>query len=92
VNAEDMMIELKPEQQKILEKAMSSGMTQEEVVEQAFALVEEQDQSLNWMLEDREAIAAQIEEGFQQAERGELIDPEEAIRTLRARRANRQVA
>jgi predicted transcriptional regulator len=87
-----MIIELKPDQQKILENAMASGMTRDEVVARAFALLEEQDQNLDWMLEDRDAIAAQIEEGFQQAERGELIDPEEAIRTLRARRANRHVA
>ena len=87
-----MIIELKPEQQRILEEAIASGMTQDEVVEQAFALVEAHIEGTDWVLEDREAIAAQIEEGFQQAERGELIDPEEAVRILRARRANRQVA
>ena len=87
-----MMIELKPEQQKILESAVASGLTEDEVVARAFALLEEHDQHLDWMLEDREAVAAQIEEGFQQAERGELIDPEEAIRVLRARRADRHVA
>ncbi len=87
-----MIIELKPDQQKILESAMAAGMTQDEVVSRAFALLDEHDRNLDWMLEDREAIAAQIEEGFQQAERGELIDPEEAIRILRARRANRHIA
>jgi len=86
------MIELKPEQQRILESAMASGMAQDEAIARAFALLEEHDQSLDWMMEDREAIAAQVEEGFQQAERGELIDPEEAIRILRTRRANRHVA
>lgn len=87
-----MIIELKPDQQKILESAMAAGMTRDEVVSRAFALLDEHDRNLDWMLEDREAIAAQIEEGFQQAERGELIDPEEAIRILRARRANRHIA
>ena len=41
------------------------------------------------MLKEREAIAAHIAEGFAQAERGELIDPEEAIRILQERRAKR---
>ncbi|HUH64426.1 MAG TPA: hypothetical protein VLZ50_15575 [Terracidiphilus sp.] len=87
-----MMIEIKPDEQKILENAMASGLTQDEVVARAFALLEEHDENLDWMQEDREAIAAQIEEGFEQAERGQLIDPEDAIRILRARRADRHVA
>jgi hypothetical protein len=41
------------------------------------------------MLTEREAIAAHIAEGFAQAERGELIDAEEAARILRERRAKR---
>jgi predicted transcriptional regulator len=41
------------------------------------------------MLTEREAIATHIAEGFAQAERGELIDPDEAIRILRERRAKR---
>jgi hypothetical protein len=41
------------------------------------------------MLTEREAIAAHIAEGFAQAERGELIDAEEAVRILRERRAKR---
>ena len=35
-------------------------------------------------------LAAHIAEGFAQAERGELIDPDEAIRILRERRRERQ--
>lgn len=87
-----MLIELKPEQQKILEKAIASGRTLDDVIEEAFALIEEREESMDWMLEDREAIAAHIEEGFQQAERGELIAPEEAMRISRERRSKRQVA
>lgn len=33
----------------------------------------------DWMLEHRESIAAHIERGFTQAERGELIDGDAAI-------------
>ena len=42
------------------------------------------------MLIGSEAIAAQIEAGFAQAERGELIDAEQAIQILRERRARRR--
>jgi predicted transcriptional regulator len=87
-----MLIELKPEQQRILERAVASGMTRDEVIEHAFALIDEQHQSLDWLLEDREAIAAHIAQGVAQAERGELVDEEEAVRILRQRRAGRQVA
>jgi predicted transcriptional regulator len=41
------------------------------------------------MLTENEAIAAHIAEGFAQAERGELIDPEEAVRILRDRQTKR---
>lgn len=41
------------------------------------------------MLTEREAIAAHIAEGFAQAERGELIDPEEAVRVSCERRGKR---
>ena len=44
------------------------------------------------MLADKEAIAAQIEEGFGQAVRGELLDSGEAVRVLRDRRSKRQIA
>jgi predicted transcriptional regulator len=44
------------------------------------------------MLADRESVAAQVAEGFAQAERGELFDPAEAIRILQERRSKRQIA
>lgn len=87
-----MIIELKPEQQRILEKAIASGMTQDEAIEQAFVLLEERDRNLDWLMEDREAISAHIAEGVAQAERGELVNEEEAVAILRKRRASRQVA
>ena len=42
------------------------------------------------MLEEREAVGAHIEQGFAQAERGELIDGDAAIEMLRQRRAERR--
>jgi predicted transcriptional regulator len=41
---------------------------------------------------DHETIAAQIEEGFAQAERGELVDADQAIQILQERRAKRRIA
>jgi len=87
-----MTLKLKPEQQKILDRAARSGMSPEDVLDQAFAVIHEQYRNEDWMLAKRDAIAAQIAEGFGQAERGELMDAEVAIRTLDERRANRRIA
>jgi predicted transcriptional regulator len=87
-----MILELKPEQQKVLDRAAQSGMNPEEVLDQAFAVIHEQYRNGDWMLADKEAIAAQIEEGFGEAERGELLDAHEGIRILQDRRAKRQIA
>ncbi|MGA2049607.1 MAG: hypothetical protein ABSG96_18065 [Terracidiphilus sp.] len=87
-----MILELKPEQQKVLDRAAQSGMSPEDVLDQAFAVIHEQYLNESWMLAEKDAIAAQIEEGFAQAERGELIDAEEATRLLQARRTNRRIA
>lgn len=87
-----MILEIKPEQQEVLDRAAQSGMSPEEVLDQAFAIIHEQFRNEDWMLADRASIAAQIEEGFAQAERGELADADEAIRTLKDRRAKRRIA
>ena len=67
-------------------------MSPEEVLNQAFAVIEDQLKNEEWLLANRQAISDQIDEGFAQSERGELYDPEEAMRILRERRAKRQVA
>jgi len=41
------------------------------------------------MIEQREAVAARIQKGFLQAERGELIDGDTAVEMLRKRRGVR---
>ena len=87
-----MLLELKPEQQKILDRATRSGMSPEEVLDQAFAVIHEQFRNDDWLLADKEAVAAKIETGFAQAERGELIDSEQAIQMLQERRAQRRTA
>lgn len=85
-----MILELKPAQKKVLDRASQSGMSAEEVLDQAFAVIQQQYQ--DWILADREAIAAQIEEGFAQSERGELVDAEQAIQILQERRTKRRIA
>ena len=86
-----MAIDLKPEQQRVIDLAVQSGAYQNpgEVLDQAFAIIREQLQLDDWMVEQREAVAAHIETGFAQAERGELIDGDAAVEMLRQRRAER---
>ena len=87
-----MILELKPEQLRLLDRAAQSGMSPEELLDQAFAVIDEQYRNDVWLLAERDAIAAQIEEGFAQAERGELVDADEAVELLRKRREKRRIA
>jgi Arc/MetJ-type ribon-helix-helix transcriptional regulator len=84
-------IELRPEQQRVIDLAVRSGAYQNpgEVLDQAFEIIREQLQLEDWMVEQREAVAAHIETGFAQAERGELTDGDAAVEMLRQRRAER---
>ena len=86
-----MTIDLKPEQQRIIDLAVRSGAYQSpgEVLDQAFEIIREQLDLEDRMFEQREAIAAHIEKGFAQAERGELIDGDAVLEMLRQRRAKR---
>jgi len=86
-----MTIKLNPEQQRVLDLAVQSGAYKNpgEVLDQAFEIIREQLELEDWMIEQREAVAAHVETGFRQAERGELMDGDAAIETLRKRRAER---
>jgi Arc/MetJ-type ribon-helix-helix transcriptional regulator len=86
-----MTIELKPEHQRMIDLAIQSGAYQnsDEMLDQAFEIIREQLHLEDWMKEQREALASQIAVGFAQAERGELMDGEEAVQMLRQRRAER---
>jgi Arc/MetJ-type ribon-helix-helix transcriptional regulator len=86
-----MVIDLKPEQQRVIDLAVQSGayQTPGEVVDQAFEIIREQLELEDWMLEQREAVTAHIEKGFAQAESGELIDGDAAVEMLRQRRTER---
>jgi Arc/MetJ-type ribon-helix-helix transcriptional regulator len=84
-----MTIELKPEHQRTIELAVQSGAYRDfnEVLDQAFDILREQLRFEDWMGKEREGLASQIATGFAQAERGELMDSEEALTLLRQRRA-----
>jgi antitoxin ParD1/3/4 len=87
-----MTIDLKPEQQRIIDLAIESGAYRDpsEVLDQALALIRAQLEVEDWLLEERERVAAHVEEGFAQAERGELVDVDEVIETLQKRRDERR--
>jgi Arc/MetJ-type ribon-helix-helix transcriptional regulator len=84
-------IDLKPEQQRVIDLAVGSGAYRNpgEVLDQAFAIIREQLELDDWMVEQRDRVAAQIATGFAQAERGELNDGDAALASLRQRRAER---
>ena len=86
-----MTIELKPEQQRVIDLAIQSGAYQDsgEVIAQAFEIIREQLGLEDWMVNQREAVEAHIKTAFAQAERGELMDGDAAVRMLRQRRAER---
>jgi len=87
-----MIVELNPEQQKVFDRAARSGMSPDEVLNQAFAIIHEQQGNSDWMIAECEAVAAHIAEGFAQSDLGELVNDEEAVRLLQKRRAKRQLA
>ena len=68
-----MTIELKPEAEAIVRKRLKSGVfaSPEEVIERAleFLAVEE-----DWLAENRDELTAKVQEGWDAAQRGELID------------------
>jgi len=86
-----MTIDLNPEQQRLIDRAVQSGAFRNpgEVLTQALEILREQLDLDDWIPEQREAIAAHIATGFDQAERGELTDGDTAVEMLRQRRAAR---
>jgi putative addiction module CopG family antidote len=87
-----MTIELKPEQQRMIDLAIKSGAyhDSDEVIATALSmLAEDGEDAAERLAERREAVATRIAEGFAQAERGELMDGDAAVEMLRQRRAER---
>src|SRR5712691_10143330 len=78
-----MQLYVSPDIEALVQKRLATGAyaNAEDVIRQA---LEAQDAEESWTEEERRALATHIEEGFLQAERGELIDGEEARRQIRA--------
>jgi Arc/MetJ-type ribon-helix-helix transcriptional regulator len=86
-----MTIDLNPEQQRVIDRAVKSGAYRnpDEVLDQALEIIRGQLEREDWMFERRTAVAAHVEKGFAQAARGELIDGDAAVEMLRQKRAER---
>jgi Arc/MetJ-type ribon-helix-helix transcriptional regulator len=92
-----MEIRLKPELEKLVEQDVRRGPYQSanEFVERAVVMLHEQE---SWLAEraksrsltfvrDGDEIRAQIDEGYAAAKRGELMDAEEARRSMERRKS-----
>ena len=68
-----MAIELKPEQEHRIAKALQSGAYKnpDEVIDQALEMLSERDA---WLAQHGAALSAKIEAGYASAQRGELLD------------------
>ena len=78
-----MQLNLPPDLETLINKRLSSGAynNADDVLRHA---LEAQDAEQSWTDEERRALSAHIEEGCQQAERGELIDGAQARREIQA--------
>ena len=82
-----MQLNVPPDLETLINKLLSSGAYQsvEDVLRRA---LEAQEAEESWTDEERQALSAHIEEGYLQAERGELIDGEQARREIQAMKDN----
>jgi antitoxin ParD1/3/4 len=78
-----MQLNVPPDLETLINKRLSSGGYEsvEDVLRRA---LEAQDAEESWTDEERRALSAHIEEGYQQAERGEVIDGAQARRDIKA--------
>lgn len=70
-----MTVELRPEIEALIQKRLQSGAfsSAEEVIERALEFLSAEE---DWLADNRDTIAAQIQEGWDEAQRGELTDGE----------------
>jgi antitoxin ParD1/3/4 len=73
-----MHVHLTPELEKLVQSKVQSGRysSESEVVSEALRLLEQRDEAFTRRKED---IRKQIEEGWQSAKRGELVDGDEVL-------------
>ena len=82
-----MQLTVPPDLETLINKRLSSGgyASAEDVVRRALELQEAEE---SWTDEERQALSAHIEEGYLQAERGELIDGAQAHLEIQAMKDN----
>jgi len=68
-----MQLNVPPDLETLIKKRLSSG-AYEDVEDVLRRALEAQDAQESWSEEERRALSSHIEEGYLQAERGELID------------------
>ena len=70
-----MTLELKPELEALIQKRLQSGAfsSAEEVIERALEFLSTEE---DWLADNRDRITCQIQEGWEEAQRGELTDAE----------------
>jgi antitoxin ParD1/3/4 len=80
-----MTIHRKPELEALIQEDVERGPYQsaDEFVAQAVQMLHEHER---WLAENRADIAAKIEHGYAQAERGELLEPAEVRARLNERK------
>jgi antitoxin ParD1/3/4 len=78
-----MQLRISPDLEKLIKRRLSSGgyTNVEDVLRRA---LEAQDAEESWTDDERRALSAHIEEGYLQAEAGELIDGAQAGRGIQA--------
>ncbi len=78
-----MQLNVPPDLETLINKRLSSGGYEnvEDVLRRA---LQAQDGEESWTEEERRALSAHIEEGYQQADRGELIDGAHVRREIQA--------
>jgi len=82
-----MQLNVPPDLETLINKRLSSGGYEnaEDVLRRA---LEAQDAEESWTDEERRALTSHIEEGYLQAERGELIDGAQARREIQVMKDN----
>ena len=86
-----MQLNVPPDLETLIKKRLSRGgyASVEDVLRRA---LEAQDAEESWTDEERRALRAHIEEGYLQAERGELIDGGQARREIQAMKDDRRLS
>jgi antitoxin ParD1/3/4 len=76
-----MQLTVPPDLETLINKRLSSGgyTNAEDVLRRALQVLDAEE---SWTDEERSALSGHIEEGYLQAERGELIDGDQARREL----------